>query len=85
MAKALLGHLPADLVGPRLMAEAAVLRRRVADLEAEVARLNEALDRATQATADAALGAGLDLDLDLDGELRALDDVSVRSNAASTV
>jgi len=37
MAKALLGHLGGS--DPRILAELAVLRRRVGDLEAEVVRL----------------------------------------------
>jgi hypothetical protein len=44
MAKALLGHIGGS--DPRIIAELAVLRRRVSDLEAEVLRLraqNEAL------------------------------------------
>lgn len=44
MAKALLGHIGGS--DPRILAEIAVLRRRVSDLEAEVLRLraeNEAL------------------------------------------
>jgi hypothetical protein len=44
MAKALLGHIGG--ADPRILAELAVLRRRVSDLEAEVLRLraqNEAL------------------------------------------
>jgi hypothetical protein len=38
MAKALLGHVGG--LDPRLLAEVAVLRRRVTDLEAEVLRLS---------------------------------------------
>ena len=50
MAKALLGHVGGS--DPRLLAEVAVLRRRVRDLEAEVLRLsaeNDALHVAAAA------------------------------------
>lgn len=52
MAKALLGHVGGS--DPRLLAEVAVLRRRVGDLEAEVLRLSAENDaiRVQQAAPD---------------------------------
>ncbi|GAB2984855.1 hypothetical protein [Nocardioides montaniterrae] len=44
MAKALIGHLNSDLRDPRLAAENARLRNRVADLESLVLRLSEERD-----------------------------------------
>lgn len=47
MAKALIGHLPSsDLAIAQLTAENAVLRSRVAELNAEVADLRESLEAA---------------------------------------
>lgn len=51
MAKALIGHLNSDLRDPRLAAENARLRTRVADLEAQVRRLSEENDRLVAARA----------------------------------
>lgn len=51
MAKALIGHLSSDLRDPRLAADNARLRQRVADLEALVRRLSEENDRLVAARA----------------------------------
>jgi cell division protein FtsB len=69
MAKALFGHLP--VADPRQQAELVALRRRVAGLEAEIARLHAQL---VERDADDAVRA-----LDLDVELRALDDAHAAS------
>lgn len=52
MAKALIGHLSSDLRDPRLAADNARLRRRVAELEALVLRLSEENDRLVSARAE---------------------------------
>lgn len=44
MAKALMGHLSSDLRDPRIGADNARLRKRVAELEALVLRLSEEND-----------------------------------------
>jgi cell division protein FtsB len=51
MAKALIGHLNSDLRDPRLAADNARLRQRVADLEALVRKLSEENDRLVAARA----------------------------------
>ncbi|GAA5151901.1 hypothetical protein GCM10023340_31310 [Nocardioides marinquilinus] len=51
MAKALIGHLNSDLRDPRLAAENARLRQRVADLEVLVRKLSEENDRLVAARA----------------------------------
>lgn len=51
MAKALIGYRSSDLRDPRLAAENARLRARVADLEALVLRLTEENDRLVAARA----------------------------------
>ncbi len=45
MAKALIGHLNGDLRDPRISADNARLRKRVAELESLVVRLSEENDR----------------------------------------
>ncbi|WP_340539448.1 hypothetical protein [Nocardioides sp. GXZ039] len=45
MAKALIGYLPSDLRDPRLTADNARLRQRVAELETLVRQLSEENDR----------------------------------------
>jgi hypothetical protein len=51
MAKALIGHLNSDLRDPRLTADNARLRARVAELESLVLRLAEENDRLVAARA----------------------------------
>jgi len=51
MAKALIGHLGGDLRDPRLAADNARLRARVAELETLVLRLSEENDRLVDAHA----------------------------------
>ncbi len=51
MAKALIGHLSSDLRDPRLAAENARLRARVAELESLVLRLSEENDKLVAARA----------------------------------
>ncbi|TIC88122.1 hypothetical protein E8D34_07510 [Nocardioides sp. GY 10113] len=51
MAKALIGHLNSDLRDPRLAADNARLRNRVAELESLVLRLSEDNDRLMAARA----------------------------------
>jgi uncharacterized small protein (DUF1192 family) len=70
MAKALFGHLAT--ADARHLAELATLRRRITDLEAEVAEL-----RAGLAERDAAQALHA---VDLDVELRALDDAHAASS-----
>ncbi|MBS44934.1 MAG: hypothetical protein CMH83_17560 [Nocardioides sp.] len=52
MAKALIGHLNSDLRDPRLAADNARLRARVAELESLVLRLSEENDRLVAARAE---------------------------------
>jgi hypothetical protein len=52
MAKALIGYMNSDLRDPRLAAENARLRSRVAELEALVVRLSEENDRLLAARAE---------------------------------
>lgn len=51
MAKALIGHLNSDLRDPRLAADNARLRKRVAELESLVLRLSEENDTLVAAQA----------------------------------
>ncbi len=51
MAKALIGHLNSDLRDPRLTADNARLRQRVAELESLVLRLSEENDKLVAARA----------------------------------
>jgi hypothetical protein len=51
MAKALIGHLNSDLRDPRLAADNARLRARVAELESLVLRLSEENDKLVDARA----------------------------------
>ena len=57
MAKALVGHIGG--YDPRLAREALVLRRRVADLEAEIVRLQDRNDSLTTALREQELAAEL--------------------------
>ncbi|QCW51367.1 hypothetical protein FE634_14835 [Nocardioides dongxiaopingii] len=57
MAKALIGYLNSDLRDPRLAADNARLRARVAELESLVLRLSEENDRLVASRAADLLGA----------------------------
>ena len=57
MAKALIGHLNSDLRDPRVAADNARLRQRVAELETLVVRLSEENDRLVAARASEILDA----------------------------
>lgn len=63
MAKALIGYLNSDLRDPRLTADNARLRQRVAELESLVLRLSEENDRLVAARAAELLDAHLHEDL----------------------
>ncbi len=69
MAKALIGHLSSDLRSPRLAADNARLRARVAELEQLVLRLSAENDRLVAARAAELLDGAQDSEFDDVSEL----------------